>query len=95
MTADQARDMGYLSPRQLPDGRWIGIFQFIYTFGLVVDITSYGYSGRYYFRHLGDAVLALDQWDGVGDPPGAWIKYKGAGGERKRMEIGHVQVVLE
>lgn len=59
-----------------------GVFRFLFTVGLVTGIDSMGYKGRYCYASRIEAAYAITQWDGVGDPPGNWIKYKGAGGER-------------
>lgn len=34
-----------------------------------------------------NAVAALNEWDGNGDPSGDWIKYKGIGGERSNNNL--------
>lgn len=61
------------------------IMRFLFTYGLVIAIDSMGYSGRYCYGSEVEAVYAITQWDGVGDPPGKWIKYKGNGGERNNL----------
>lgn len=37
------------------------------------------YAGRYCYEHAHEARAALVAWDGVGHPPGPWIKCKGYG----------------
>lgn len=76
------RSCGYISVRKLPGDIWIGVTRMIYTAGLCVGLTIDGYSGRYCYPTLMDAADAAKVWDGNGDPPGPWIKYKGDGGER-------------
>jgi hypothetical protein len=81
---------GYFSIRLLPDNRLAGIMPFLFTFGLVVGLDDTGYQGRYCYEHLTDAAKALANWDGIGDPSGPWIKYKGKGGERLGPGAGYV-----
>ena len=74
---------GYQHIRTLPDGRLIGLYPFAFTWGLVVGMDAYGYESRYCYEHYKDAHVAAVVWDGAGDPPGPWIKHKGApGGDR-------------
>lgn len=68
--------------REIPNKGKCGVQVFIYTYGLVVGVDSTGYAGRYCYERKEDAVAALVIWDGVADPAGPWIKYKGLGGER-------------
>lgn len=65
------------------EGRGVcAIFKFMFTVGVVCGIDSTGYRGRWCYGSEVEAVYAITQWDGVGDPPGNWIKDKGEGGER-------------
>ena len=73
---------GYLYPRRLPSGTWIAVQQFLFTWGLMVDLDETGYQYRFCYEHLHDALWAVRNWDGTGDPPGPWIKEKGRRGER-------------
>lgn len=57
-------------------------YPFLYTGALMVGLHGGGYVGRYCYATLGEAVVALAAWDGTSDPGGAWLKYKGTGGER-------------
>ena len=67
----------YLRSRQLPDGRWIAVTNQIYTTSLYVDVTERSaYRKRFCFERTAEAVQALEEWDGTGDPPGPWIKEK-------------------
>jgi len=79
---DELSAMGFMNLRTLPDGRLIGVYNLMYSYGLCVGIKvnhieydSYAY--RYCYAHYEDAVLAAATWDGIGDPPGPWIKLKG------------------
>lgn len=72
-------DLGYEFPRQLPNGQWIGVFRFIFTYGLVVGLDRLGYQKRYCYHVYNDALVAVANWDGEGDPPGNWIVEKPSG----------------
>lgn len=73
---------GYARLKEIPGQGVCGIFKFIFTYGLVIGIDSTGYRGRYCYNSFVEASMALELWDGQGDPPLNWIKYKGKGGER-------------
>ncbi len=60
-----------------------------FTTGLWIGLTKSFRHGRYCYENLSDAKSAINSWDGSGDPPGNWIKYKGIGGER--MNINYVK----
>lgn len=79
VTADLLRREGYIEPRQLPDGRWIGVRRFFHTVALVVGLDETGYSYRYCYEahRWPDAITDALEWNGEGDPPGMWIKQKG------------------
>ena len=55
---------------------------YLLTTAVVVDLTYEGHRGRYCYANRKDALEAFTTWDGEGDPPGPWIKYKGVDGER-------------
>lgn len=86
LTAEEIIALGYDVPRQLPDGRWIAVHRMLYTTGLFVGLDRCGYKTRFCYENFGDAVHAALTWDGNGDPPGLWIKEKGAGGDRLNPE---------
>lgn len=71
--------LGYQEVRCLSDGRLIGVMRFVYTAGLCVDLDNRGYGVRYCYARMIDAVAAAATWDGIGHPPGPWIKRKGLG----------------
>lgn len=70
-------EMGYEAVRQLPDGRWIGVFSFLQTYGLCVGLTEMDYAYRYCYSNRFAVHRAAQDWTGDGDPPGLWIKLKG------------------
>ena len=76
------KNEGYFQITEVPEVGVCALYRFLFTVGLVVSINEIGYRGRYCYENLSDAKEALDIWDGQGDPPGPWIKYKGEGGER-------------
>ena len=69
------------------NGRICGIKRFIFTTGLVIGLDEIGYLGRYCYENRSDAIDALREWDGSGDPSGNWIKYKGTGGDRSNNNL--------
>jgi len=70
-------DQGYTNIVDLPSGEQAGLFKFLFTTGLVVGLTEHGYRIRFCFKFTHEALKALKSWDGVGYPPGNWIKAKG------------------
>lgn len=66
-----------------PNRGYCGLLRMAYTVGLFYNIYPYPRSaeGRYCFHTMADAVEALNNWDGIGDPEGDWIKHKGENGE--------------
>lgn len=72
---------GYTDLREVPGRGLCGLCPMAYTHGLFVELTLRDYSYRYCFENAADARAALEQWDGVGDAPGLWIKRKGFGAD--------------
>ena len=64
--------------KTLPDGTRCGLHRMLFTTGLLVGISDDGmiYERRYCYPDWGAASVALTLWEGVGDPPGPWIKEK-------------------
>lgn len=69
-------DIGYTDMRVV-SGKVCGLYPFMFTIGVVVGLDEFGYERRYCFDNRHDALDALNAWDGVGHPPGPWIKLKG------------------
>ncbi len=69
---------GYKNLRRLPDGQLIGIYKFLFTYGLCVGLDVGGYSKRYCYPHADkiDAINAALYWEGEGDPEGNWVAKK-------------------
>lgn len=70
-------NLGYTDMR-IVAGKVCGLYQFMFTTGIVVGLDAAGYERRYCFENRHDALAALKSWDGIGHPPGPWIKLKGA-----------------
>jgi|SRR5688572_8018361 len=66
---------------------WIGVVRFMFTFAVVNHLKQKSarwitFEGRWCYQDHTAASLAALIWEGEGDPPGPWIKYKGTGPER-------------
>jgi len=70
---------GYKNIRDIPGRGLCGLREFIFTIGLCEGLTEHDYKGRWcYPKDLADeAIIAFLTWDGIGDPIGDWVKYKG------------------
>lgn len=69
---------GYMYIKEVPGRGVCALRRFVFTVGLIYNITWIGYEGRYCYSQLNHAVHALDTWTGDGDPPDDdWIKHKG------------------
>jgi hypothetical protein len=79
---DFLESQGYYNLKEIPNVGLCGLYRFAFTTGLVIGLQPIGYNGRYCYPLHADAVKALNEWNGHGDPSGEWIKYKGVGGER-------------
>jgi len=77
----------YVILRTLPDGRLGGVLRLMFHWTLHVDIDHNGYADRYCFKHLPDAISALMNWDGTGDPGDRWHRHFGTG-RRRNLETG-------
>jgi len=74
--------LGYLDVIRRGEAGICGLLEMLFTGALVVDLKLDSYGGRYCYESLAEARVALIAWHGVGDPPGKWIKFKCATGER-------------
>lgn len=86
MTADEVPELwrdSFIALREVPARGLCGLQRFIFTTGLLTDLTfdgmAYNYSARYCYPRMIDAWHALATWDGTGDPPGEWVKEKVSG----------------
>jgi len=72
---------GYKEVREI-EGRGIcAFYTFLYTYALCYGLDETGIAGRWCYDNPLEPLAALHLWDGIGDPPGNWIKHKGYGGE--------------
>lgn len=63
------------------------ISAFMFTYGLIVDLTFIGYDRRYCYKTYQEAKEALDNWGNEDHPPGNWIKCKGSCGDITKQDI--------
>lgn len=71
------QEEGYSQLREI-EGRGIcGLRSMVFTVGLFYGLDQLGYSGRYCYPNIAEAVVSCLTWDGKGDPKGNWIKHKG------------------
>ena len=75
-------ELGYGAARIAGDAGVCAVRRLMFTGAIYVGITKDTYLGRYCYATVGEALSALQAWDGSGDPPGNWIKFKGASSER-------------
>lgn len=65
------------------NGHWCGVRRMAFTTGLFVNIDNFGYGHRYCYHTTKEATDALNKYYNLTlDPPGNWIKMKGAGEDR-------------
>lgn len=81
LTVEQIEYLGYTNPKQFADGSFAAVFKFMYTAGIVHKLDEYGYSDRWCYHSVEDAVAALDAWDGTGEPQG-WHRHPKTGRRR-------------
>jgi len=74
--------LGYRDLRKLPNKQWIGVAPYLFTYGLCIGMQHVGFTGVYHYATLREALEDCSKWNGEGDPPGRWIKYKDTDGER-------------
>ena len=79
---------GYLKLREV-NGIIIGIYRYMFTIAIVVDVNEDGYDHRYCYPYEDtlDCLVAFEVYDGKGDPIGKWIKNKGWNRDRLNPEI--------
>ena len=69
---------GYYMPK-LINGKLCALMDYMFTTGIVVNITEYSYERRYCFQHTIEALLAIEVYEDLTQhAPGGWIKCKGA-----------------
>jgi hypothetical protein len=69
-------------------GHWAHLAPMMFTVGIMVSSSAHGQPiTRWCYPGFVESFLALQEWDGVGDPPGDWIKQKGEGGDRHNPNL--------
>jgi hypothetical protein len=71
---------GYKHPRPLPGGRYAAIWRLAFTHAIIVGRIGdrAGYDDRWCFNTYAEALIALEAWDGQGEPIG-WIRHPNSG----------------
>jgi hypothetical protein len=77
LTPEQIKGYGYECPKQFPSGEWAALRGMAFTVAICIGLDESGYARRFCYPDALSALLALAQWDGVGDPPGPWLVEKG------------------
>lgn len=71
---------GYWAVRKLPTGEWVGGYDYLFTYGIVIGLTRATWRTRWCYPRVDftrDQVAGfIQQWDGEGFPPGLWLKQK-------------------
>lgn len=82
-----AKDSGYLAPKRLPGGRYAAVMPLMFTAAIVVGEVGNErwYDDRWCYDSVVAAVLALEVWDGTGDPVG-WHRHPRSGRRIARTE---------
>lgn len=77
---------GFSHLRKTENGGIVGLYDYLFTVGLMGDVPpnfyDLPYKKRYCYPSRERAIEALGAWDGVSEPLSGWVKYKGSDGER-------------
>lgn len=73
------KNEGYTDFKYIENVGLCAINRFMFTHGLLVDLSTIGYDRRYCFHSYEEALNSLNNWDGKDHPSGNWIKAKGLG----------------
>ena len=75
---------GYVDPKPLDDGRYAALFQFMFTWAIVTGRIGDRncYEDRWCYHDEDVARVALDAWDGTGEPEG-WHRHPMTGRRRE------------
>lgn len=75
---------GTLMQRPLGDGRELVVHKMMFTYRLCIGSEDGAeYDDAWCYDHISDALLACEEWDGVGDdPPHGWHRHIGTGRRR-------------
>lgn len=79
---DYLTTQGYRLMTRLHNRGMCCIQKMLYAWTICVGVDMSGMKGRFFFEDEKEAEFAIRNWrDGLVDPPGNWIKYKGEKGE--------------
>lgn len=87
MNAERLEALGYYEPREVEGQGWCALLPMMFTVGLACGLDEAGPRYRYCYSTASEARKALKDWNGIGHPPGYWIKRKGEGGDIINPEI--------
>lgn len=79
------KTQGYYEFRKVPNHGICSLRKFIFTTGIIIGLERTFYHGRYCYSKEEEASQELKNWNGIGDPQGNWLKYKGEGGDRENV----------
>lgn len=82
-------EYGYLHRMKTPNGRDVAIMPLMFTWAIIADIDPMGYGDRWCYHTLQDALSALRDWDGTGEPSG-WHRHPNSG--RRVDENGEIYI---
>lgn len=78
------KELGYEHVRPISGGRWAGLMRFMFTYAIIVgqmgDESTY--DDRWCYETYAAALMALETWDGEGEPEG-WHRHPISGRRRK------------
>lgn len=92
VVSDTLLSYGYQHLREVPLQGTCGLIRMIFTTSLTVGLDEWGYERRYCYERFEDARDALVAWDGIGDPPGPWIKEKPSDRRGPGASAAHAEV---
>jgi len=78
--------------RQDDKGNIIALNRYAFTIGLIRGMDLYSIHERWCYPDMVEALMAYSEWDGLGDPPGNWVKHKGPGIDRLNPNLDGTDV---
>lgn len=61
--------------------RTAAVVPFLFTWAIIADLSEAGYEDRWCYHSLAEALGALEDWDGTGEPEG-WHRHPNTGRRR-------------
>jgi hypothetical protein len=68
----------YTDLKTFPDGKRALVARFAFTCAILYDLDAWGYADRWCYHTHADAVRALAEWDGTGEPT-EWHRHPATG----------------